>query len=486
MSDILISDNKSNSLPSLNRSNTNQTSFDSGDYSTMSRPGAPNTALNLRDIIAEIMNENTHKNTPVTRYDDPNRYVLPDPNLQVTYEDMSPTRNLELRHIVAEMIRADKLKNQSNPYNVNQYQQSSIVSGTFAGSTPSSPTINRHSNLTHIMSDVLKKDQNASNIHPDSRPTSPVNNSDPYNKNLGLKNIIIEVNKTNQQVRPPQLKDLDTKFSSTVDSNNDKVHNLRDIYADVLSKDNNNRSNLNQTKQVSLPRDQSLERDPTKNLGLRTIVTDILDLSNKDRLQNSRQPVNTSHLPNVDISKPAGPIDNLKNIMADVIISNSSSKSNPSSPVINRARVPAQSPVRSTDKPAAPVIGANHPEKVIEMNALNEILGENKGFGIVRLTVHYDELRARLSITVHEARNLKNLDKKNLSDPYARIYLTPDDKKTHKRKTKIIKSNLNPIWKETFDYPMPLQNALTKELTVNLKDERGLFERQDTQFLGEV
>ena len=78
------------------------------------------------------------------------------------------------------------------------------------------------------------------------------------------------------------------------------------------------------------------------------------------------------------------------------------------------------------------------------------------------------------------------MDKKNLSDPYARIYLTPDDKPTLKRKTKIVKNNLNPIWQETFDYPITFEETVKKELTVNLKDERGIFEKQDSKFLGEV
>ena len=112
--------------------------------------------------------------------------------------------------------------------------------------------------------------------------------------------------------------------------------------------------------------------------------------------------------------------------------------------------------------------------------------GENKGYGLARITVHYDQLRSRFSVTVHEARYLRNLDKKSVSDPYARVYLAPDGKPSYKRKTRIIKNNLNPVWQETFDYPISLNDALNKVLTVNLKDERGFFEKQEGQFLGEV
>lgn len=64
--------------------------------------------------------------------------------------------------------------------------------------------------------------------------------------------------------------------------------------------------------------------------------------------------------------------------------------------------------------------------------------------------------------------------------------MLPDEKPTLKRKTKVIKNNLNPIWQETFDYPMTYYDAVRKDLTVNIKDERGLFEKQDGKFLGEV
>ena len=73
-------------------------------------------------------------------------------------------------------------------------------------------------------------------------------------------------------------------------------------------------------------------------------------------------------------------------------------------------------------------------------------------------------------------RNLKNVDKKGTSDPYCRVYLFPDDKqKTFKRKTKVVKDNLNPKWEETFDYKLTLEESALKELLVSLKDEKKLY-----------
>lgn len=82
---------------------------------------------------------------------------------------------------------------------------------------------------------------------------------------------------------------------------------------------------------------------------------------------------------------------------------------------------------------------------------------------------------------------MKNVEKKGLSDPYCRIYLVPDDKKTFKRKTKVVKENLNPKWEETFDYKLTYEQSIAKDLIVSLKDDKkGLFSKQETRMLGEV
>jgi hypothetical protein len=128
---------------------------------------------------------------------------------------------------------------------------------------------------------------------------------------------------------------------------------------------------------------------------------------------------------------------------------------------------------------------------------MNLLVGQDNGLGVLRMTVHYDELRTRLSITLHEARNLKNEsssssskgskdDSKNVIDPYVKLVLTPDEKPSLKRKTKIVKNNLNPIWQETFDFSMTQSQALSKELKVLVKIEKGLFNSKESRFLAEI
>ena len=68
--------------------------------------------------------------------------------------------------------------------------------------------------------------------------------------------------------------------------------------------------------------------------------------------------------------------------------------------------------------------------------------------GEILLGVQYTH--KALHVRVKEAKGLAAADSNGLSDPYVKTYLLPDTSKASKRKTKIKKRTLNPVYDETF------------------------------------
>uniref|UniRef100_A0A0K2TY91 C2 domain-containing protein n=1 Tax=Lepeophtheirus salmonis TaxID=72036 RepID=A0A0K2TY91_LEPSM len=102
--------------------------------------------------------------------------------------------------------------------------------------------------------------------------------------------------------------------------------------------------------------------------------------------------------------------------------------------------------------------------------------------GDVEFGIHYRN--GALEIAVKQCKDLAAVDiKRNRSDPYVKVYLLPDKSKSGKRKTKVKKHTLNPVFDEILKYQIPLNEVekRTMWLTVWHSD---MFGRND--FLGEV
>uniref|UniRef100_A0A4W3GKF2 Extended synaptotagmin 2 n=1 Tax=Callorhinchus milii TaxID=7868 RepID=A0A4W3GKF2_CALMI len=71
------------------------------------------------------------------------------------------------------------------------------------------------------------------------------------------------------------------------------------------------------------------------------------------------------------------------------------------------------------------------------------------------------------------------------SDPYARLYLLPDKRRSGRRKTSVLKKQLNPVYDETFEFSVSQAEVQKRTLDVAVKNSGGFLSR-DKGLLGKV
>jgi len=96
----------------------------------------------------------------------------------------------------------------------------------------------------------------------------------------------------------------------------------------------------------------------------------------------------------------------------------------------------------------------------------------------------YNMVSGSLDINIKQCRDLAAVDtKRNRSDPYVKVYLLPDRSKAGKRKTKVKKHTLNPIFEEILKFVMPRNEVERRTMWISVWHS-DMFGRND--FLGEV
>ncbi|KAF2895983.1 hypothetical protein ILUMI_10192 [Ignelater luminosus] len=104
--------------------------------------------------------------------------------------------------------------------------------------------------------------------------------------------------------------------------------------------------------------------------------------------------------------------------------------------------------------------------------------------GQVEFGLRYNYQACALDILIKQCKDLAAVDiKRNRSDPYVKVYLLPDRSKSGKRKTKVKKNTLNPVFDESLKFHISLNDLeeRTLWLTAWHYDKFGRNE-----FLGEV
>lgn len=105
--------------------------------------------------------------------------------------------------------------------------------------------------------------------------------------------------------------------------------------------------------------------------------------------------------------------------------------------------------------------------------------GASSGFaplGEIQLTIRHSPQRNKLIVVVHSCRNLIS-STENGSDPYVRLYLLPDKRRSGRRKTNTIKKTVNPVFDQTFEFSVSLVELHRRTLDVAVKNGGGILSK---------
>ena len=80
---------------------------------------------------------------------------------------------------------------------------------------------------------------------------------------------------------------------------------------------------------------------------------------------------------------------------------------------------------------------------------------QSQGRGELLVSLCWQPINNRLAVVVLKAQNLPKMDVTGLADPYVKIYLVYNDQRIAKRKTRVKKRTLNPVFNESFVFDIP-------------------------------
>ncbi|XP_055059229.1 extended synaptotagmin-2 isoform X3 [Misgurnus anguillicaudatus] len=123
----------------------------------------------------------------------------------------------------------------------------------------------------------------------------------------------------------------------------------------------------------------------------------------------------------------------------------------------------------------------SNPSTALELQRTIQMLhnGSSPGFaplGEIQLTIRHSPQRNKLIVVVHGCRNLISSTESG-SDPYVRLYLLPDKRRSGRRKTNTLKKTVNPIYDQTFEFSVSLVELHRRTLDVAVKNGGGILSK---------
>lgn len=87
--------------------------------------------------------------------------------------------------------------------------------------------------------------------------------------------------------------------------------------------------------------------------------------------------------------------------------------------------------------------------------------------------MRYVCLRRCLSVLINGCRNLTPCTSSG-ADPYVRVYLLPERRWASRKKTSVKRKTLEPLFDETFEFFVPMEEVKKRSLDVAVKNSRPL------------
>uniref|UniRef100_A0A8C4NAR6 Synaptotagmin 5 n=1 Tax=Eptatretus burgeri TaxID=7764 RepID=A0A8C4NAR6_EPTBU len=95
---------------------------------------------------------------------------------------------------------------------------------------------------------------------------------------------------------------------------------------------------------------------------------------------------------------------------------------------------------------------------------MSDVLGD------LCFSLRYIPTAGKLFIVILEGKNLKNLDKQGISDPYVKLQLVQNRRKLKKKKTTVKMNTLNPYFNETFSFDIPFDQIQNTQIIFSIYD----------------
>ncbi|KAM4873930.1 extended synaptotagmin-2 isoform 1-T1 [Thomomys bottae] len=187
--------------------------------------------------------------------------------------------------------------------------------------------------------------------------------------------------------------------------------------------------------------------------------TPVIGSHDDPRVEEEAQPIEASPLPQGDLGR-----------------SSSSLLASPS-------HVSAKEPTPSIASDISLPIATQELRQRLRQLENGTTLGQSP-LGQIQLTIRHSSQRNKLIVVVHACRNLIAFSEDG-SDPYVRMYLLPDKRRSGRRKTHVSKKTLNPVFDQSFDFSVSFPEVQRRTLDVAVKNSGG-FLSKDKGLLGKV